>query len=490
MIRPLWDHVLFAARQRPDAFAVIDPVGAVPYRTLVADVETLATRLIEDKLTRDDMVGLHLGFSYLHLLMILALDRLGIPSATFQSDGDDATLPEIAPQYGVTALVSSRPAPAPAPPYRWITMAERDRPRPGRADTARLAGLDNPPDGLIRVMWSSGTSGGMKGSVVTRRVQAHRVGNRRSTWTFGARPRYFPGMSFDRSVGYSMTMTVLAAGGTVVLPNPALDFVTLANTLAVTATCGAPTMLGHVLAHEREVGRRLETIAYFEVLGTHLPAALAQAVCQSLTPNLWTLYGATEAGRVAIAHAAVSIADPSAVGYVLPWVDLEVVDDDDRPLPVGQEGHLRIRSAEIARGYHNDEAATRRNFRDGWFYPGDIGVLTETRLLRVTGRVEDLIRHGGTTIAPLPIEDAMRGLPGVRDVAVFGLDNTDGSHAICAALVLDPGTDVDAIRAMAAPRLGDRLPTQIFLVPSLPRNAGGKVVRRTLVENALRVRGP
>jgi len=139
----------------------------------------------------------------------------------------------------------------------------------------------------------------------------------------------------------------------------------------------------------------------------------------------------------------------------------------------------------MVEGYYRNETATRRNFRHGWFYPGDVGVITEQRLLRIVGRIEDQITRGGISISPLPLEDALRAVAGVRDVAVFPLTGSDGSQEICAALVLDAGADADAVRAGAAARLGELTPSRIFRVEALPRNAIGKVLRRELVEWAL-----
>src|SRR5206468_2513727 len=114
-----------------------------------------------------------------------------------------------------------------------------------------------------------------------------------------------------------------------------------------------------------------------------------------LTPNLFITYGTTETGRVARTDAAVALADPTAVGYLTPWLETEIVDEADRPVPAGQEGRVRVRGAQVITSYYRAEVATRRSFRDGWFHPGDIGVLAESGLLRLTGRIEDVIVRDG-----------------------------------------------------------------------------------------------
>jgi acyl-CoA synthetase (AMP-forming)/AMP-acid ligase II len=167
-------------------------------------------------------------------------------------------------------------------------------------------------------------------------------------------------------------------------------------------------------------------------------------------------------------------------------MEVEAVDADDRPLPLGTEGILRIRGEQIVMRYHNDDARSDRVFRNGWFHPGDLGMVTADGVVRVTGRVEDTIRRDGVSLSPLPLEEALRAVPGVRDVAVFGLPDASGEDELCAALVLDPGIDSAAIRAAAAAKLGAQAPTRLFMIDRLPRNANGKVMRRPLLDMARR----
>ncbi len=485
MMSSLFDHLAFQARLRPGALAVFGPAGPVSFQALVRDIDGFATELLERGLTRADMVGIQLGSSYLHVVAITALDRLSIASMSFAPD-DPAPPPPVARQLGVTAIVSTRAAPA-APPCRWITVADEHQPRFGKADSARLAQFDNPPDALIRVKWSSGTTGGAKGLPQSRAVLMLRLQRRRLLRTYGPHTRYFAMTPLSAAQPH-WAFAALSAGGAVVLPNPSVDFITLANTLGVTATVAPPARLAELLGG-REPVYRLETMQCFDIVGAHLPGQLAREARVHLTPNLWIGYGTTETDRVSMGDAAVCIVDASAVGHITPWAACEIVDAADRPVPAAQEGFVRIRTDHADAGYYGNEAVTRRNFRNGWFYPGDVGALGADGMLRITGRVEDVIVRDGVGHSPLPIEEAIRGLAGVRDVAVFAVPTADGNE-ICAALVLDAGADAATIRTGAAVRLGDRAPARMFQVESLPRNLNGKVMRRTLVDWALRSAPP
>jgi acyl-CoA synthetase (AMP-forming)/AMP-acid ligase II len=85
---------------------------------------------------------------------------------------------------------------------------------------------------------------------------------------------------------------------------------------------------------------------------------------------------------------------------------VEVVDESGRPVPSGEPGRLRIRSASMAEGYLDDPEATRRFFQDGWFYPSDIAILDGPRRIKVIGRADEMITTAGGKKAPSDIEAA------------------------------------------------------------------------------------
>jgi acyl-CoA synthetase (AMP-forming)/AMP-acid ligase II len=131
------------------------------------------------------------------------------------------------------------------------------------------------------------------------------------------------------------------------------------------------------------------------------------------------------------------------------------------------------------RGYFDDPAATAAAFTaDGWLRTGDIGTIDETGLVRITGRLKELIKRGGENVWPAEVEDALRAHPAVADAAVFGVPSEYWGEEVAAAVVLRPGAAADAAELLAfvAPRLAKfKLPVRIAFVASLPMTASGKV---------------
>jgi acyl-coenzyme A synthetase/AMP-(fatty) acid ligase len=109
-------------------------------------------------------------------------------------------------------------------------------------------------------------------------------------------------------------------------------------------------------------------------------------------------------------------------------------------------------------------------------------------MLRITGRVDDVINHGGVKINPLGVETAMIALADLREVAVFGLTDASGVSHVCAAIVPARPLDAQALYEKCREKLGLTAPVLIMQVDALPRNANGKVVRSELAREASRAR--
>jgi acyl-CoA synthetase (AMP-forming)/AMP-acid ligase II len=136
----------------------------------------------------------------------------------------------------------------------------------------------------------------------------------------------------------------------------------------------------------------------------------------------------------------------------------------------------------MARGvYRQDPDSDRDRIKNGWAYPGDIGVVDEQGFLTLLGRASDVIIRGGVNVHPSEIEAALANCPGVREVAVAGVLSARQGEEIAAFVVAEPGLTEAALTQFARASLSpDRLPRIFQFVTEIPRNAGGKVLRTAL----------
>jgi acyl-CoA synthetase (AMP-forming)/AMP-acid ligase II len=145
---------------------------------------------------------------------------------------------------------------------------------------------------------------------------------------------------------------------------------------------------------------------------------------------------------------------------------------------------LRIRTPGMIAGYLDATPAAGTGFRDGWFHPGDVGLVTKDRVLVLSGRVTEIINTGGLKISPRRIEDVLLAYPGISQAAAFGVEDDDGLPVIWAAIVTDKPLDGPAFNQFCQARLGGAAPRAILQMPDLPRNENGKVLVSRLAELA------
>jgi long-chain acyl-CoA synthetase len=176
---------------------------------------------------------------------------------------------------------------------------------------------------------------------------------------------------------------------------------------------------------------------------------------------------------------------PGTIGVPFPSTQIRIVDPDEpsRDLPIGQEGELLVRGPQVFAGYWNrpDETA-RVQLPGGWLRTGDIAVADRDGFVRIVDRIKELIITGGFNVYPSEVEDVLRELPEVGDVAVVGVrSGSDAGEEVVAAVVPAAGTAVDPerVRAFARERLAAyKVPRRVVVVDALPRSQIGKILRR------------
>jgi acyl-coenzyme A synthetase/AMP-(fatty) acid ligase len=286
--------------------------------------------------------------------------------------------------------------------------------------------------------------------------------------------------------GLSSAMLTLRGGGTIM--EPPSEMAALAKWVpesGVEYLVLSPAMLERLVA-AMPAQRVPNALAAVEVGGGALTPRVRALAQERLCANVIVSYGATETGRIAWAPANRFEGLADTGGFPLPDVTIEIVGDDDQPMPRGQEGVVRILSPRNASRYLLEPEASSAVFRAGWVYPGDRGRLEQDGFLRLLGRADDVINRGGVKFDPEMFESEMAKFSDVRDVALFGFLDATGMTRVCAAVVTGPGYDGTAFEARCRDKLGFAAPDFLMEVRALPRNENGKLMRRELAAAARR----
>jgi acyl-CoA synthetase (AMP-forming)/AMP-acid ligase II len=186
-------------------------------------------------------------------------------------------------------------------------------------------------------------------------------------------------------------------------------------------------------------------------------------------------YGSTEAGPGTLLPHVDVLRKPGSVGLPALGVDVRLAED----------GEVCMRSEYLMDGYFDDPESTGAALRDGWYHTGDVGALDDEGYLSIVGRVRDVLRTGGETVAPTEVEHVLGGHPAIAEVAVVGLPDPQWGEVVCAVVVPVAGAgapDVDALRRFCDGRLAPfKQPRRVEVVDALPRTPATGQIQRTLI---------
>jgi acyl-CoA synthetase (AMP-forming)/AMP-acid ligase II len=200
-----------------------------------------------------------------------------------------------------------------------------------------------------------------------------------------------------------------------------------------------------------------------------------------VAPSFVEYYSSTEGGGVTF----LTPDDPEqfggSVGRPVFGVEVQCVDEAHRPLAPGSVGRIRYRGPAVADGFWNDPEASRESFRDGWWYPGDLGMLDEHGYLHLKGRAKDMIIRGGVNIYPAEVEAVLQSHAAVADSAVVGWPSREFNEEVAAFVILKGAVSAGELRELCRAKLAPyKVPKEVFVVPDFPRNALGKVIKAEL----------
>jgi acyl-coenzyme A synthetase/AMP-(fatty) acid ligase len=227
---------------------------------------------------------------------------------------------------------------------------------------------------------------------------------------------------------------------------------------------------------------KMDRLRLLVVTSSVISMPLRAQIARKLTSNLLINYGTNECTTMTVSQAPEVFETSGTVGYPMPGVSVEVVDDTDHKLPVGRTGLIRLRAPGMVDGYLRNPEATGRAFRDGWFYPGDLGHFTQDGQLIYDGRSDHMMIMTGVNIYPAEIERVVSNYPGVRDTAVVPFKHRAHQDIpVCAvAGSSQQKIDLKALQDYARERLGTKTPPIFVIIPEIPRNERGKLQREEL----------
>jgi acyl-CoA synthetase (AMP-forming)/AMP-acid ligase II len=423
---------------------------------------------------------------------------------------------------GVPALVNSRGAPAElaaavadvtpvvvlADPERAALLRDggyqgriietADFPETGDAGTA--PGLAAPEDPAA-ILFTSGTTGRVKGAILTHKSlmtgvmgmqlsgmmvlhgMAEKLGIAPETimanMPQGGVLVVFP-LFHISGVGAAFLSPMLAGSKIVIMrrwdPQEALRIIAEER---ITQFTGVPTMLWDVLHNARMDEADLSSLRNISSGGQALPVNLLDEI-RAACPQamMGTGYGMTEtSGMVAMASGEDFIRNRASAGRVLPLVDMRIEGPDGTPLPRGEAGEIVVRGALVMKGYWNrpeDTAAVLSD--DGWLRTGDVGYIDDEGYIFIVDRKKDMVISGGENIYCAEVERVLGEMPEIIECSTFGIPDDRLGELLVAVVVAKDVTEAQIIDHVAEHLARYKAPARVAFSPTpLPRNAVGKI---------------
>ena len=339
------------ARQHPDKTAVVRFDGStVSYAELERTVDTIARHLLDLGLGPGETAMIAFRPHYMYLTLALAAARIGVAIATLthpRTACAGCLAPVNMPALeGVRMLVVDLAWFNPPPPDFAVPPVQPHQ------DDAAICGYFE----------SSGTTGLPKRIGISHALMNRRIAAKVRFAPLPGEPRQIFAAGPYGAYGFRDTLRVLGQGGLVVFVTSIADTLACIPRHEVNYLVAAPALVQRMAAARPVDAGPFPSLAFIEVGGSHLPPAVWQAARARLCRNILSTYGATESGSVAAALMQDLLDHPHAVGRIYPGVEVQAVDADDRPLPAGTEGILRIRSDLCVDRYLHDPVASAARF--------------------------------------------------------------------------------------------------------------------------------
>lgn len=461
----------------------------ITYRAFCNTVELVSARLTLAGVRRGDCVAISLHNPSGFLAVLLALARIGAAGTALRRNAPDALKQALLERHAARALVQDADDHwrcQVLPDLDYLTSLALFQPAP--AGGLPSAPVDNQADDATWFLaLSSGTTGVPK-SIPQTHARANLTYTLAQRSAMVAQQRVLVFADIAISLGLGNVMRTLIAGGTVVLtgnsqPQNFFKVVERDRPVRVVTSTGLAGKLVTHAANALPLSRELcASVQTLQVAGSAVPPAMLAGIGQYICPQLEINYGSTEAGGLALSDNDTRTQRPESAGRIYPWVQAQAVDTNDQPLPIGQAGLLRFKTPSLVSGYWQDAQATARMFRDGWYYPGDMGGVDEAGYITLSGRVDQVLNLGGNKLDPVVIEQVLNTHPGVMESAVVAVPKGEtGALALVAVVVAQAEVNGQALQQLCLERLGSKyVPTFVVQASSLPKNEGGKIMRGEL----------
>ncbi|MCS1018449.1 medium-chain fatty-acid--CoA ligase [Escherichia coli] len=512
----LADYWQQTARAMPDKIAVVDNHGAsYTYSALDHAASCLANWMLAKGIESGDRIAFQLPGWCEFTVIYLACLKIGAVSVPLLPSWREAELVWVLNKcqakmfFAPTLFKQTRPVDLILPLQNQLPQLQQivgvDKLAPATSslslsqiiadNTSLTTAITTHGDELAAVLFTSGTEGLPKGVMLTHNniLASERAYCARLNLTW--QDVFMMPAPLGHATGFLHGVTApFLIGARSVL----LDIFTPDACLALleqqrcTCMLGATPFVYDLLNVLEKQPADLSALRFFLCGGTTIPKKVARE-CQQRGIKLLSVYGSTESSP----HAVVNLDDPLSRfmhtdGYAAAGVEIKVVDDARKTLPLGCEGEEASRGPNVFMGYFDEPELTARALdEEGWYYSGDLCRMDEAGYIKITGRKKDIIVRGGENISSREVEDILLQHPKIHDACVVAMSDERLGERSCAYVVLKAPHHSLSLEEVVAFFSRKRVakykyPEHIVVIEKLPRTTSGKIQKFLLRKDIMR----
>jgi long-chain acyl-CoA synthetase len=486
------------AERQPNKTAIITKEEELTFAALNQRVCALAAHLQQEGIAQGDRVGVLLPNCAAIPLSYYATQKIGAVTVILDARLRGKELQGVLKDADIKLLIANEPLLAEArealqtsrPVPVWVVngAGEHSFEKRYSAPPAAIAVPSVSPDDDALILYTSGTTGEPKGVVLTYNnlAQYPRVmGETQITTSATVRGCILP---MSHIVGPIVCNDLADKGFTLVIFDQ-INPITLLEGIQkhrVTVFESVPIVFQLLLGVRNLASYDTRSVKIAAMMGTTIPVPLLRAF-QSAQPHVKVIqgYGLTETSpMITLVEPEKAEAKIGSIGRPVTGVEVKVVDESGKEVPVGEPGEIITRGPHVMKGYFRKPEATAARVRNGWLFTGDIGRREADGYLYHLGRRDDMIITGGLNVYPAEVEAMIYNHDSIQETIVFAIPDAKRGHVIGAAVVPRPGATIvekDLLTFLRANLANFKVPQKITIRQSLPRTSSGKTIREAAV---------
>ncbi|MBL7197569.1 MAG: long-chain fatty acid--CoA ligase [Candidatus Omnitrophica bacterium] len=507
-MKNICEILIFSASKYPSKPAIIFGQKKISFSELNIFTDRLAQGLRESGVAKGDRVALLLDNSPHFIICYFAIMKLGaivVPiNHMFKSEEisyiiSDSQIPTLITSFAYLDIVIKIKEKSKCLKNILATSKEKEEIfsiYEWAYDSAKQFNPENVgKDDIAAILYTSGTTGHPKGAMLSHGNLISNVLASKEVLKVTHKDKTICILPLFHSFAATVCMLLpLYAGGAVVVMKSARPFKRTIRAILrnkVTVFVGIPSLYN--ILKEIKLPKILDSF----IIRFLLPVRVCISGAAALPISTWERfqrrfrvpllegYGLTEASPVVSLNPYKGINKGGSIGLPINGVEVDIVNEKNESVNVGQVGEILVKGPNVMRGYFNKPGATQETIKDGWLHTGDLGKRDQDGYIYIVGRKKDMVNVRGLNVYPREIEDLLYEHPKVKEVAVIGVSDYHKGEVPKGFVVLKErvsATERELILYLREHLANYKIPRYIEFRQSLPKNTTGKILKRVLIE--------